>query len=150
DYNGATVTQYNKTMPNWSASASLAYGVEIKSMDDAPEVPAQDFIQTYTSKADISARKSLRFNNYQGFSRQVGFNVGVKGYGNLGMTQSADGITFSASVDLAGILQRGSARFAKETDNSPAAAADKALEKYLKNKIGTFVKSGINANFGST
>ena len=95
DYKNVAVQQYNQTRPNWSASITNSLGMEIFSADAA---------KNFYSLGTLSANTALRFNNYQGFARTYGFGISPKGMGSLNMNLGAQGPTFSAEINFAGIL----------------------------------------------
>ncbi len=80
------ITYYNKMRPNWTLSVTDVNNMEISSQS-----------------IGVSATRSLRFNNYQGFARSYSFGLNFKGWANIGMNMDAAGVTFSANVSFQNI-----------------------------------------------
>ena len=81
DYKDVDMIYYNKTNPNWTASVSRELGIEAYSVD-------------------IAYGRSIRFNNYVGFSKTENHNLNYMGVG-LGMQNTDGENTFSASISPA-------------------------------------------------
>ena len=90
DYKGVDIIRYNKTDPNWTASASARVGdLEIFGFD-----------------VQASAGTSLRINSSQGFQRSFTFGLSYQGLVNLNMAVNAQGNTFSANLNPIKYLQK--------------------------------------------
>ena len=135
DYKAQQVKYYNKSFPNYSASVTTAAALEffskqeIKESERNPAVVGNNLFtlkfddnlfapptirdstgestnQRYTDLlGSFSANSTLRFNNYQGFSRYYGLGINAKGMANLDVNTSAEGTTFNAGINVYEILQ---------------------------------------------
>ncbi len=117
EWSGEQVTYYNKTKPNWSASVTKDVGLDAFSLD-----------------VSLGASRCLRYNNYQGYSKNIGMNVGFKGMVNLGMNVSDGEYTFSANINPVAIL-RGLTKKQKKKDNEPKQKKVKEVKKSLKDQL---------------
>jgi hypothetical protein len=105
DYDGAIIKRYNKTLPNWTVTAYNKVALELYSKSDLKL--AQDIEEgPQSSFPSVDLSQTLRYNNYMGFNRMYGMAVGYKGSLSLGANFGASGITFSAMVNVGGILMR--------------------------------------------
>jgi hypothetical protein len=86
----------------------------------------------------------LRYNNYQGFAKYLGFGVGVKGLGSLDMNIGAEGVTFSAEVNVASMLFK-KKNAAKKEESKTIFDWRGSLQKGMPS-----LESAVNANLGST
>lgn len=108
EYNAAKVTYYNKVRPNWTASVTGDLGLEAFSLD-----------------VSLGLAHTIRYNNYRGFSKTTGFNVGIKGMANIGLSSTAGTTTVSASINPAKILREGIKAYKKAKEKSPNEKKDK-------------------------
>ncbi len=146
DYKDVAVNQYNKSRPSWSASVSNTLGADIfskKLSKKNSENSTQDSSNASFS-ASFSLRNTLRYNNYQGFAKYLGFGVGVKGLGSLDMNIGADGATFSAEVNVASMLFK-KKEGGKQAEKKPLFDWRGSLQKGMPS-----LESAVNANLGST
>ncbi len=154
DYKNISVTRYNKTRPSWSASITNSIGLELFAQKTAKgKAASADVAGGGGGGLGISASTSVRFNNYQGFSRHYGFGLNAAGLANINMDINAQGPTFSAGINIPKILSK----LAKKND---VASPSKRLERdiTLKNKVKATIylkskmnfKQILNQNFGST
>jgi len=65
-----------------------------------------DSATTITTEASISLSKSIRYNNYSGFSIVNGFGIGVRGLGNLNMNRSAGETTLGFTINYAQLINK--------------------------------------------
>jgi hypothetical protein len=138
DYKKAPIEYYNKTRPNWSAGATNDIGLEIFSKDTQ-------------SAIGIKASSSLRFNNYRGYQRSIGLGLNVMGMLNLGLNYSAEGVTYSAQVNPAGILDRLTFDEAKAKEKMKKALTEAMTwKKYVNGKLNVkgAISSGISNAYG--
>ncbi|MEO6039641.1 MAG: hypothetical protein ABIQ93_14605, partial [Saprospiraceae bacterium] len=125
DFNGKPIQRYNKTKPNWTQSAAFSVNMEYNSVDKEKKSPgegqekATGFLNTKINKnnagfkmkmpwqkddddADfpisVSLSKSVRYNNYSGFSIANGFGSNVKGLVQLNMNQSGGETTYGITI----------------------------------------------------
>ncbi|MBI2968993.1 MAG: hypothetical protein HYY40_14420 [Bacteroidetes bacterium] len=155
DYNGSTVTYWNKVPPNWTISASGSVSPEGFSVD----VP-------------LSAQGTLRYNNYKGFGYTLGVGVSfVEGLFSLGYSITDGSGSFSASINpgaaLSNQIKKGEKVYKdpavkeamdKINDGRKLNSADlKALDKYLKkervkeklvNRLSSQSISLVGSNYG--
>ncbi|HEX8532018.1 MAG TPA: hypothetical protein VF646_18415, partial [Cytophagales bacterium] len=145
DYHETAVMQYNQTRPSWSASITNSAGLEIMSGDEA---------RKNRSFAGLSGRSSLRFNNYQGYARTTGFGLSVMGVGNLNLTTSAQGPTFSADINFMGLYNQ----LKKKNSGGEHARKDKFTTKgfgknLLRNSLRATLSKAVSqagSGYGST
>ncbi len=109
DYNGANVTSYSKSRPVWTSSFTVDLGIEAFSFD-----------------ATLGASGTVRYNNYQGFSKTLGFDLGVKGYGSLGMSIDGNDVTFHPTISPSKLIDKVRSKVQK--------ARSKKVMKKMKNK----------------
>ncbi|MES2730611.1 MAG: hypothetical protein V4714_02645 [Bacteroidota bacterium] len=158
DYSKTEVVNYNKTRINWSASITNSTGLELFSMDKSKDNKATKSDTASASKAiSINASTSLRFNNYQGFSRYYGFGIGAKGMGNIGMNIGAEGTTYSADINIAGIINYGKQRnksiITKSKEDNPTIKATEKVNRKFKDYVKDYkgaVLSQASSSYGST
>ena len=82
DYKGASIAKYNKSRPNWTIASTHLLNYEFFSAD-----------------LKLGLNSALRFNNYKGYHRSVGFGIDIKGLGlNLNLDQEK-GITFTPQIN---------------------------------------------------
>ncbi len=120
DFNGVTVHRYNKTLPVWTTSVSVDGSLEISSNDPPKQKISEDFTlkSLKDSKVDfnlfgggdapdlkIRANTSLRYNNYQGYTKTQGYSAAFKGMASLNMNRSGGESTFGFSVNPLVILK---------------------------------------------
>ena len=108
DYKKANVTKYNKTRPNWTIGAKLDVGLEIMSWDLSENPNSEGAYSEDNSKftPSLSYSTSMRFNNYRGFTKTVGYGLGVKGIGDLSLTKTGGQSKLSISIgQLLGSLE---------------------------------------------
>jgi hypothetical protein len=132
DYNGTTVTYYNKVRPNWTISAGAevsfeAFGKkEVSNQSSDPDL-----------SLNLSLAKSIRFNNYLGMQKTFSTNLSYGGMASIGMQESASGITFSADINPLGILNNSlkfggdNSAFSKAYSNS-SCSGERRLKKLMK------------------
>lgn len=105
DYKAVPTKQYNKNWPNWTVTAQDQASMEffsksdLKLAQDKGEKPATRF-------PSVNLQQTLRYNNYQGFNRTFGVGVGYKGALSLNTQFASSGVTFSASVSVAPLLNK--------------------------------------------
>lgn len=102
---------------------------------------------------DLGFKNSIRFNNYNGTMRYLGFNVGAKGMGGLGFNLGAGGVTFNAHVNFPAILSKLNNKQSNAEDSW--GSEKKRFLKKLKNYATTYasrtgVLSQLNQGYGST
>lgn len=116
DYSGETITKYNKSRVNWTATAQEKYNLEIKSEDQGSGALSVNFGKTY--------------NNFSGLSKLWGLNLsGSNGdvSGSIGVQFSGRDPIFSINVQPADKLEFGSKAFHE--------AAEKVKNKLKMNKV---------------
>ena len=140
EYNSSSVTYYNKTRPNWSAGYTDDLGIEAMSVDAHPTF-------------GINASTSLRFNNFYGFVRSYGVGIDVMGMASLGVNFSAQGITYSASVNPAGVLSRfkkgnkdGDDKQKKDKAANKKETQDNKTKQKSNKKNKSILKRSLNAS----
>ena len=123
EYNGAKVTRYNKTKPNWTQLASFDFNMEYSSADSKRDttlnVQGEKVKQLFLTKnattaqngfgsgeAGVSLSKSIRYNNYSGFNIVNGFGISTKGMASLNMNRSAGETTLGFSVNPLSFFQK--------------------------------------------
>ena len=106
DYQNVNVHKYNKMRPNWSSSFTNSLGMEFFSRKDGERKKLSEIEKPFhlgetagSSLLNLGTSSSIRFNNYQGFSRYKGYDLGVKGIASLSFQESAQGVTFSAKIN---------------------------------------------------
>ncbi|MFN3402659.1 MAG: hypothetical protein ACK40G_01100 [Cytophagaceae bacterium] len=169
DYNNTPVKQYNRSQVNWTATAHDKLGLEFFSKSDW-ELVKDTQHEPQSSFPSIELTQTIRFNNYQGFNRTYSIGGGFKGAASLNMQVASSGITFSASLNVAGILNRlkhraqvkaleakkkeePAEKVATETaptqqqeasENKPSAAVENARGIFKKIKGGIMSNAGIS------
>ncbi len=98
DYNGQIIEKYNKSRPNYTVGVSNHTSFEIMSKDlPVPE----DKIPI----GGLSAVNALRFNNYRGYSKTVGFGLNFMGLSaNINIDQAGER-TYSADINIFQLLK---------------------------------------------
>jgi len=135
DFKNVEVTKYNKTTPNWTQSSAFNFNIEISSADQenekkenkksekAKRKKARNDDKNGKTKMNLenplkgnasqgsggsisfSFSKSIRYNNYSGFSISTGFGAN-KGMGSLNMNRSAGENTLGFSINPIAIFQK--------------------------------------------
>ncbi|MGB0522468.1 MAG: hypothetical protein ACPGJS_05885 [Flammeovirgaceae bacterium] len=101
---------------------------------------------------DLGVKNSIRFNNYTGFGRYLGFDIGAKGLGGMGFNMGTSGNTFSAHVNVPAILSK----FRKKQTEEPEGwSTKKRFLKKLGNYASTYasrtsVMKQLGSAYGST
>ncbi len=108
DSDGNIIDYYNKTRPNWTISTGKNVGLEAFSVD-AP--------------LGVSLSSSLRFNNYNGYKKDLGLGISNRGL-SLNVNFDNDGATFSGSVNPLRLLGSLKKKAESETDNSTSKQSD--------------------------
>ncbi len=134
DFNAVPVETYNKTKPNVNQSANFNLNIEISSKDgkndsdaikkvepaaklvkkkfflDKTEAPEQE----YSEEVSVSFSKSIRYNNYSGFS--IANSIGVSNkFGALNMNSSAGQTTLGFKINPMAVFKAVKAKTAKKT-----------------------------------
>ena len=165
EFNGVEVKRYNQTTPVWSVSATGDFSIEAASQDqpkpsdpdfDRPEdkwdidfkgplelggngESEDDEEASFLSNFSATLSASVRYNNYQGFSRSNGYSVGFKGMASLNMSRSGGNTTFGISVNPLQILiqsyNRKMKKMAEEFEKTGNARSDKMLWSSISMKI---------------
>ncbi|WMJ72525.1 hypothetical protein RCC89_05030 [Cytophagaceae bacterium ABcell3] len=150
EFDGHPVTQYNKTRPSWTSSSSAMLGLEIKSLssDKVEKMSEQKKVLAQAVKPDSSSdagpmrfnlSKSVRFNNYRGFSKAFSFGASFSGVG-LGMSMSGGVATFNPTIDP----------FAMFGNKIKKAADVEKGKKKLGNKIASVVMALKKMDLGKS
>lgn len=132
DFHDVEVINYNKTTPNWTQSSAFNFNLEIQSSDekekedgDDPDPKEAEAAQKkekndtkngkeptklflggtdpYQTDVSFSFSKSIRYNNYSGYSITSSFGANTS-MGSLNMNRSAGETTLGFSINPIGIL----------------------------------------------
>ncbi len=101
---------------------------------------------------NFSITNSIRFNNYTGFARSYGFDIGAKGVGGMGFDVGAEGVTFRANADLQSLFYK---VYKKEPKiNNDGGVSDKKRfirrMKELAEHTANGMLSQLSQTYGST
>jgi hypothetical protein len=128
EYDGNRIINYNKTRANWTLGFTTSLGVEFTGVD-----------------INLGLSQSYKYNNYMGFSRTFGFNLGFKGIANVGLTTSAGETTVSGQVNPVALVssiasaakkkKKGKDQGADEKKNDTPPADDKKKTTSLKDAV---------------
>lgn len=178
EFNGVSVTNYNKVRPNWNHSTKFDFNVEPSSNDERPKTETGDskgfkkflkllkighFGQPEKSDKDdddfpvsISVSHTIRYNSYAGFSICRGFALSeAKGLGSLSMNMSGTQNTYGFSVNPFILVSRLAHLTRKKAAFHEKAKLERAMQK-LENKLNNFLafahklKKGVNVNIPTT
>lgn len=155
DYNNVDVDFYNKARPSWTVGSTLKAHLEFFSQEERDNAAKDSSYSPASRFTSLDLSTSLRYNNYQGFTRSYSFGPSFKGYGSLGMNISSSGITFSANLNPLAFLnlqqkkQEKARKRAEEkykTDETQDAATKKQVlkdrQRYMKKHSRAFLSGG--------
>lgn len=108
DYDNDAVDYYNKARPNWTIATRHKASMEFFSKEKISDTknPGNSTYKPSTLSPTLSFGTSLRYNNYQGFARSYSLGASFGGMVSVGMEVGASGITFSADINPAKILNK--------------------------------------------
>lgn len=112
DFKEGDIEQYAKVRPNWSVSAKEELTLEVKSKDaeggrltSGVKLTGNDSDGAGLNlSASFSVSRSIRFNNYKGYSKSTGFGLGLSGMASLNYNTGSDGSSFGFSVNPLGVM----------------------------------------------
>lgn len=113
DYNGKEITYYNKSRPNWTATASTTAGLEAFSVD---------------ASLALNVGMMHRINNYSGYQGSKSLGVNFNGCVGFDATKDVNGTTFRPYVSPLGLYNA----ITKKRETYPGKSEKEIPE--LKNK----------------
>jgi hypothetical protein len=115
DYHNTAIEKYNKSPLNLTASGGANLGLDV-----------------FATHLGLSASKTLRYNNNQGVANTFGFGFRIKGIGNLNVSTGPQGTTYSAGVDIMGIVRKHMGPSKESNSNSFKDVFKKMLTKSIQ------------------
>lgn len=143
EYNNVNVKYYNKSRPNWTSMVGATAGIEAFSKD---------------SNFGGNLSKTLRFNNYYGYTKNLGVGITAKGFGSINANFDNDGVTFSASINPIGLINKfrddnilatqrlEEAKEKEDGTNNYESVAKQARTNKINSKVSGAASSLVNSN----
>ncbi|MDQ3192392.1 MAG: hypothetical protein M3Q58_12435 [Bacteroidota bacterium] len=156
DFKDVEVKKYNKMKPNWTQLSAFDITLELSSKDEpeSDDVGSSKALNKFlnlfngvipfglsnpdnddnVSIGSISFSKSVRFNNYSGFSIIKGFGLGASGMASLDMSRSGGETTLAYSISPVGMFQNIRKGYFQRISHTANAAFSKNAKKIENSK----------------